>query len=157
MKNFALFLVPCFLVLWLGSCKEEDNPEVNSGEIEIGAEDLSSLGLSISVSSESNLIVGYNSLHIALKKIDTQEPYSNALVSVVPMMEMPSMEHSAPTRIPEDSAGIGGRFVRDVVFIMPSGDMGSWTLEVRVRDLESGLEEQVEIPVNIQEPEGSKT
>ena len=157
MKYLLLFFTTCSLICMLWACK--DSEEITPGEslTELAQVSFNKLDIKSSISIESNsLIVGYNSLQVSLTKKGSQTPYMDAEVSLNPMMEMPNMMHSTPTRTPEASTGSPSSFSREVFFIMPSGEMGSWTLEVKIKDLASGLEEMVAVPIEVEAPEEAK-
>ena len=66
------------------------------------------------------------------------------------------MSHSCPVVIPTLTDPPDGLFEGAAVFIMPSGDMGSWTMEVTVHNHANGIESSTNIPVVVSSPADSR-
>lgn len=144
-------LLSLLLTLSLFSCKEDDPLTPGNGMLEVAAGTFPTLGLDVQVFAPDTLIVGYNELYVALR--DQQgEAMTQAEVDLRPMMYMQTMNHSAPVSLPEQAGASEGLFRRDIVFIMPSGQMGYWELMLKVKDLSTGQEEEIALSVDIKLP-----
>ncbi|TNE73755.1 hypothetical protein EP331_03670 [bacterium] len=72
------------------------------------------------------LETGYNRLFWDVSKAGTTVEIDSILVN--PIMDMTTMTHSCPKETPFSSQDADGKFEGYMVFIMPSGDMGSWAI-----------------------------
>lgn len=82
----------------------------------------------ISLHSERGLFTGSN--HLYWQVSQNGEAIEVSDFSVMPVMQMADRSHSTPFSDPE-ATGIPGQFEQDIIFIMPSGAMGSWSAELR--------------------------
>ena len=154
MKVFNSLCIVCFLILGMIGCEEDsDTPKPVLNLLEIHKSNLDNLGLDIQVFSEKDLVVGYNRLKISLQNPTTKRQFTNARLSVLPIMEMPNVIHSAPKLIPLDFLDENRFFQQDIVFLIPSSDSGSWHLNLNVKDLDSGKQQNIDIPVEVGAPE----
>src|SRR5690606_1668881 len=70
------------------------------------------------------------------------------------MMDMGMKQHASPMENPTSGQAVDGYFPGAVVFTMPSGEMGSWTLGVQVQA--NGQTGTFTTPVTIKEPTTSR-
>lgn len=109
---------------------------------------------------EEKLMVGYNRFEILLQKAGMDGEFTNATIMFKPMMEMQmemgTMMHACPKEEPVEGTNFENSFAGTVTFVMPSGDMGSWTLGVEVSDDDTGDSGEVMIPVSVETPEESR-
>lgn len=87
----------------------------------------------VALYAEEALFVGYNRLFVQVTDASTGNNVTDVNLRLMPMMDMGTMQHSAPTEQP-GSANSDGLYQGQVVFIMPSGAMGSWMLTIAVDD-----------------------
>lgn len=85
----------------------------------------------VALYAEEALFVGYNQLFVQVTNASTGDNITDVTLHLMPMMDMGTMQHSAPTEQP-GSANADGLYEGQVVFIMPSGDMGSWMVTVAI-------------------------
>lgn len=113
--------------------------------------------LKVEVYGEEPLFVGFNSLQI--KITDTEGNPLSGNIEITPVMDMPPMghgghgehmKHSCPFDYPEGKTISDGFLPFNVAFVMPSGDMGTWALDV-VYDGKT-----VTVPIEVIQPEWSK-
>lgn len=69
---------------------------------------------------------GANTLFFRLTR--DGQPLDDAHLHLHPLMHMETMEHACPVTEVEAVEGEAGIYSGEVMFVMPSGDMGSWTL-----------------------------
>lgn len=137
------------LVIIMSSCGEDDEPTVTT---EVPLQEFASAsagGFNVSLKAEESFFVGYNM--ITAEVFDASNQPVNAEVTVTPMMDMMTMSHSSPLEyVNGQQLSAAGTIQFAAVFVMPSGEMGSWTLNVEV----SGT--TIEVPVEVAQPEYSR-
>lgn len=77
---------------------------------------------------------GYNKIYVALYDSSTGASITNADVTLMPLMDMGMMTHSAPYENPDNNLLENKWFDGAVVFIMPSDNMMKWDIEVHVHN-----------------------
>lgn len=135
MKTQKLWLLLAFIATIGFSCDDDNNGGTTTTEITIDmvAEQLTNSGLyNVSIYSAETPFVGYNTLYFRLTNPVTKEYVTDVAISIYPEMDMGAMRHTAPTEHPELDGENPGFYKGAVVFIMPSGDAGSWSVEVAV-------------------------
>jgi hypothetical protein len=165
MKNIFKWamVLPLSAALILSGCKKDEEeiipyvpPTVNNpveGKVLVGSGSIDANDLDVRIYADQDLFVGYNKLYIALLKKGTMTQQMSAHVSFVPMMSMNTgMNHSCPTENPITTDPEDGIFIGAAIFIMPSGDMGSWTIDVTVHNHDNGIEGDVTIPLMVKNP-----
>ncbi len=88
-------------------------------------------GVKVELYARKALSTGYNTVYFALYDSISKAPIEKAQLSMLPMMDMGTMKHSAPAEQP-GTAAKDRLFTGALVFTMPSGEMGSWTVEVNI-------------------------
>lgn len=133
-KLFIAASAAMLTILAISCSKETNNPTPPPISYEKIAEGYAAgAGLKATIYATSpTLTTGYNKLWVALSDSITGAAVTNATLSFLPMMDMTTMQHSAPTE-PFSAANETGLFSSAVVFTMPSGSMGSWTLKLNVQ------------------------
>lgn len=157
----ALFMGLALITTVFVSCSSDDDKNesptspaenqlilINSAETDQG-------GMLVNIYAKDSLQAQYTKLYVEVKDTETDEVISHAQVSVVPIMDMEDMSHSAPFENPESDQATNGKFETAVVFTMP-GDMG-WELEVYVYDFALDREGTATIPVSVGQPVPSRT
>ncbi len=154
MYKFIFSALMLILLVGVG-CKTEAPMEPVTEGVEVGAAEFGDLGVSLRLFAPDSLYAGYQSLTAELRDTDTDELRDDLELSVVPLMTMPSMTHSAPI---EPSAGpdAEGRYPFQVVFIMAANDMSYWELKVTLRDPQAGQSQTVMVPIEVGSPEEAR-
>lgn len=133
LHSFYVFAGLTFVLLLSACSKDESepfNPVANLFKIAGGA--AGSSGLTIDIyAKKPTLYSGYNKLYFLITKSDGSR-LNNANITLMPMMDMGMMQHSAPFENPAAQA-VNEIFPGSVVFTMPSTG-GTWTLDVAVTD-----------------------
>lgn len=122
------------LVLFSACTKDEKtNPTPQPiDKVELGTATTAS-GLTVTLwSNLKDLKTGFNLLFVSLKNTD-KASVTDKIITFLPMMDMGSMKHSSPVQQPKYNAETS-LYEGAVVFTMPSGEMGSWDIELRVND-----------------------
>lgn len=144
MKSLRLALIALLAVFY--SCDSEElQPEFEIELQEVTA--YTESNYTITLYAEEEFFVGYNSLIVKVE--DANGNLVSGEVSVKPMMHMATMSHSCPLEV-SGSSLVDGRFEFSILFVMPSGDMGSWSLDFTINGTE------VSVPVEVTSPEQSK-
>lgn len=107
----------------------------------------------VTLYAKQGLATGYNTLYLSLTDSLSGQPLENAQITLLPIMDMGTMKHAAPVENPTASAK-DKLFASAVVFTMPSGSMGSWTLEVNISA--GNKQGRLVLPVTVTEPPTSR-
>ena len=93
---------------------------------------------------KQGLTTGYNTVYISLSDSVSNRAIENAQITLLPLMDMGTMKHSAPV---ENPSGIATNklFTSAMVFTMAWGSMGSWAVEVAVEH--SGKKGKATVPL----------
>ncbi len=140
------------------SCNQKDEtPDPNNTDgLTLIASGYTDAGqMLIKVWSTDSLYSRYTNLFIEVRDSASDAVIENGDVTIMPMMQMPTMNHSAPYENPSNTTAIDGLFPCNVVFQMP-GDMG-WTLMVHVHEHVNGGEGEVTFPLMVKNPEPTRT
>jgi hypothetical protein len=138
-------------------CNEDDDilPDPSNTDglvmIETGYTDAGSM--KVTLYSVDSLYSRYTNLFVEVRDSATDAIIEDGHVEIMPMMQMPTMMHSAPFENPSSSDAINGLFPCAVVFQMP-GEMG-WSLMVHVHV--NGGEGEVTFPLVVKNPEPTRT
>ncbi len=132
-KLFFVVLATSVTAMVVSCSKGTDNPAPAINYEKIAEGYVVGAGLKASIYSPSaTLKTGYNKLYVALADSLSGASVTNASLSFLPMMDMQTMQHSAPVEA-FGTADNTGLFSSAVLFTMPSGTMGSWTLRLNVQ------------------------
>ena len=137
---------------------EEVNPEKELSELYLLSEhSIPNTDLKVrTYTYMEDLIVGYNKFQFLVEKSGMSEAFTNVEISIKSMMDMGTMMHACPIENPvlgtEFESALGGA----AVFVMPSGDMGRWTMTLKVTDKDTDHEGEVTFPVNIKLPDEAR-
>ncbi len=158
-KSLYLLLsvfVLCILV-FLASCtkdKVEQDPTAGLTKITEGYAAGAATKVEIYTKGTS-LATGYTWFYIALYDSITGKRIDHALIQLTPMMDMGTMQHSAPFENPVSTEAENHLFPCSVTFIMSSMG-GSWKLNIEVDNQENDREGMISIPLTITEPASSR-
>ena len=147
MKRYFLFLLSVSLSVLMISCSK-DNMETDTviPYQKIGEGYAAGATVKVEVYAKKALSTGYNAIYIALYDSTSNQRIENARITFVPMMDMGTMKHSAPVENPANHT-TDKLFAGGIVFTMPSGTSGSWTLDVNV--VVNEKQGKLTLPVNI--------
>lgn len=106
-------------------------------------------GVKVELYTEKSFTTGYNNVYFALYDSISGKQLEKAQITLLPMMDMGTMKHSSPVEQPTASAA-HKLFPGAVVFTMPSGEMGTWTIDVQVSA--NGKQGKITLPVTVAAP-----
>ena len=138
-SNFYRILLPLLFSVFVLACSEDEtvfNP--TTGLVKITEGYALGAGAKVELWAERDLFAGYNSLYFALYDSVSGKRITNSHIHLKPVMDMGTMSHSCPVEEPAEDA-VNELFPAAIMFTMPSGNMGNWTLEVKVHNHETGL------------------
>ncbi len=141
-------LKPIFILLavaFITACSDNEDPKPT---VETDLNEITSItqnGITVTLFATQDFFVGYNA--ITAKIEDENGGLLNGDISVVPMMHMMNMAHSCPLELPNGETFQEGTFSFNSVFVMPSGEMGSWSIEFMINGTD------VTVPVEVSAPE----
>lgn len=101
------------------------------------------------------LFAGYNPVFFVLYDSITGKRIPDSHIHLHPLMDMHTMTHSCPVEEPEGIA-VDELFPGGILFTMPSGDLGSWTLEVGVHNHLNALSGKVLFDIDVQDTTPSR-
>ena len=153
MKKHIYILAIIALTGFIGSCSDEADPVIETELLEEVA-NANNEGIEVSVLAATPLFVGYNSISIELANTSDNSSITDATVSIMPMMHMMDMSHSCPVTNKTATINENGKYTFDVVFVMPSGDMGSWEITFNIE--QNGTTKEVTVPVTVVQPDETK-
>jgi hypothetical protein len=143
----------------LGGCeKEEHNQHQHSHTdnlVLLGTGYTDAGSMKISLYSTDSLYSRYTNLFIEVRDSATDELIKDAEVTIMPMMDMQTMTHSAPYENPSSTSAVNCLFPCAVVFQMP-GDMG-WSLTINVHENVNGGMGEVTFPLMVKSPTPTRT
>jgi hypothetical protein len=134
LNNIILSALFVFTTTFLTSCSDEEvqiNPTAGLTKISEGF--ALGAGARVEVWAKDNLFAGLNQVYFALYDSVSGAPITSSHIRLNPVMDMHTMTHSCPVLEPEEEA-VNQLFPAEILFTMPSGDMGSWTLELKVHN-----------------------
>ncbi len=140
-------------------CNQDDDiipdPSNTDGLVMIGSRYTDAGSMKISLYSTDSLYSRYTNLFIEVRDSVTDAVIEDAEITIMPMMEMPTMTHSGPYENPTSQTAVNGLFPCVVVFQMP-GDMG-WSLTVNAHEHVNGGMGVVTFPLMVMNPEPTRT
>jgi len=141
---FGRLMAVAVLLFVAASCDTTDNNDPELDLIPVNSVTVD--GYTVSLESPKELEIGANYLYWKIKQGDnTITPQT---FTITPMMDMATMSHSTPFEQPSADLLDDSYLSNLAVFIMPSGDMGSWTINFEFIT-QSGSEISGEMPVNV--------
>lgn len=152
MKKHIYTLSVVILIFIFGSCTENNDPKVEENLVEVATGDNGEIGVTILSSTE--LFVGFNTLSIDVNNLIDNTSITDATITIMPMMHMMNMSHSCPVDNKTSTLNEKGKYNFDVVFVMPSGDMGNWEITFKVEY--GGKMQEVIVPVTVIQPDETK-
>ncbi|PWJ43914.1 FixH family protein [Sediminitomix flava] len=159
-SNILHSLIFALVSLIFFSCTDESEnndstPDMSMYEM-IASEELSELNAVAHIYATEKLFAGYNKFVVALYDVETNELLSSSKVKLMPMMDMVEMGmmHSAP--VDQPTVGDDNLYYGGIVFQMASmGDMGIWTLNLKVEDETQNISSTVEIEIEVMDKQST--
>ncbi len=106
----------------------------------------------VEVWSDQNLFAGYNNIFITLYDSVSGSRLTKATIEFYPEMSMVGgMKHACPVENPAADA-VNNLFQGALMFIMPSGDMGAWNLEIKIQNPANNKTGMASFPVTVANP-----
>ena len=142
----VLFILTTFSLL---SCSEEETrPDPTRGLIRVADVWAAGAATRAEIWAAEPIFTGYNKITFLLYDSLTGQALTDAQVSVMPLMQMADKSHSCPVENPvyEPNAAYKGA----IIFTMPSGDAGTWTLHLKVQRKSDGKTGEASIPVTVE-------
>lgn len=134
---FLLFVVTAIFTFQSCSNEEAVSPDPTAGLTFITGGYAAGAATKVELYAEQDLFAGYNPLFIALFDSATHNRIGEAEIALHPLMSMATMSHSCPVENPE-AKSVDHLFPAGILFTMPSGDMGTWTLEMTINNILKG-------------------
>lgn len=141
MKSYILAAILLLYSVFLAGCSESSdngqNPGGNGPDLQLIKIDSGYAAGSKAIAAlycEQIFKTGYNKVYVALYDSATGSLITNADVSLMPLMNMGMMVHSAPKESPDNNLVNNKWFDGAVVYIMPSDSMMKWEMEVHVHN-----------------------
>ncbi|MFD2823997.1 hypothetical protein ACFS5M_09965 [Lacinutrix iliipiscaria] len=121
-----------FLALISTACSEDNDDggqEVNEVEGLLKIQEISNDTHTIELFNEAGMFkTGYNAISIRIKDLATDSFVENASISWMPMMQMPTMEHSCPNSNIVKALGKSTVYEGYIVYQMTNTDGSGWSL-----------------------------
>lgn len=117
------------MAIALMACNKDDDNEIDDHieddvEFVLSTQSVNNGMYTLNVVAElDHYKVGYNEL--AFRLVDNNSQPVDFEMTAMPMMQMMTMAHSCPVELAKDDV----EYVMNVVFVMPSGDMGTWSFD----------------------------
>lgn len=131
--KFRYILPILLIILFTISCSTDDNetPIINEIEGLIKVQDITNTTHTIELfNTTGGFRTGYNNLSIRIKEKASSSYIKNASISWMPMMQMPSMQHSCPKSEITKSVGKETVYEGFVIYQMTNTDGSGWSLTV---------------------------
>lgn len=122
-----------FIALFTTACSSDDdnnnNTQINEVEGLTKIQDIVNSNHTIELFNKTGIFsTGYNHVTFRIKNTDDDTYYQNANISWMPMMQMPTMQHSCPRSTIEKVAGKQTIYEGTVIYQMTGMDGSGWSL-----------------------------
>lgn len=139
-NHMTLLCLFAGMVFILPACSDdEQSPNPAAGLEKIASGYALGAGARVDLYADESLFAGYNRVFAALSDSVTGKPITESHIHFLPEMTMASMSHGCPVENPESEKAVDGLFPGSILFTMPSGDAGSWKLQIDVHNHVNGL------------------
>ncbi len=135
-------------IVFVSACSDSDDPQLGFETDLTEINSITENGLKVTLFASEDFFVGYN--NITAKIEDENGNLLSGDIVVTPMMDMMTMSHSSPIEFPDGTTFQDGSFNFSPVFVMPSGEMGSWSIKFSINETE------VTVPVEVSAPEKAR-
>lgn len=129
------YILPILFIALFASCSSNDDNDdavvIPETEGLIKVQDISNTTHNVEVFSKSgNLQTGYNDIYLRIKDLANDSYIETATINWMPMMEMPTMQHSSPKSMVAKTAGKNTIFNGHIIFQMTGMNGMGWSLKV---------------------------
>lgn len=130
----TLYILICALLLTVFSCStsdDSDNQPVNEIEDLLLAKEIVNDAHLIELYTPSGkFYTGHNNISLRIKNTVNNQYVTNAQITWMPVMQMPTMQHSCPKSQIAKALGKSTVFEGFIVFQMTNTDASGWTLKL---------------------------
>ncbi|MFU8861076.1 MAG: FixH family protein [Cyclonatronaceae bacterium] len=154
--NIALIAALALAGSLLSGCgiNNADDPDPAADLVELAL--VTADNHTVTIYSEQPLDVGYHPLFIDIRR-GNGDLVSSAQITIRPVMVMTSHTHSSPVWQPETVRDEHYRLFRGAfIATMPSGDSGSWRLDIDVTDPQTGSSFSVTADITVEQSSNVK-
>ncbi|WP_299112411.1 hypothetical protein [uncultured Winogradskyella sp.] len=145
------YLSPIVFLALIFSCSTDDNNDSNPvNEVEglLLIKEIVNGNQTIELFNEKGLFeTGYNEISIRIKNNTTDTYYENTSLSWIPMMQMPTMQHSCPKSTINKVSGKNTVYSGFIIYQMAGMDSSGWSLTIEYTV--DGLEYSVTDTINV--------
>ncbi|MCF1192087.1 hypothetical protein LRR18_10875 [Mangrovimonas sp. AS39] len=128
------FIYPIILlVLFSVACSEDDTEFFPTNELEglTKIQELSNDSHVVELYSKSGtLSTGYNVVSVRIKNLSNNTYVENAEITWLPVMQMPTMNHSCPKSDPVQVANMNALYQGFMIYQMTNSDGSGWSLTI---------------------------
>lgn len=132
------------LIIFIGISCDSGNTNSELDVMQIGTVTVDDV--TVSLYSDQTLETGYNNLY--WKAEQNNEEIAVRSFTITPMMDMGQMQHSTPHTDPVAFEEDDSYFYNSAIFIMPSGEMGSWDIPFEI-ETEQGTTISGAMPIEV--------
>jgi hypothetical protein len=126
------YILPILFIGLLGTaCSTDDDNDKTINELEnlVKITEISNSTHTIEFYNESGMFTtGYNNVRMRLKDLTTEAYVENATISWMPIMQMPTMQHSCPNSGISKAIGKDTVYEGYIVYQMTNADGSGWSL-----------------------------
>ncbi|MDP1764183.1 MAG: FixH family protein [Sediminibacterium sp.] len=155
--GFSLIVI-AITMIFIASCSKNDVPpsDPTQGLTKLSEGYAAGAATKVEVYTKESVInTGFTKFYIALSDSVSGKRLEDAHIRLTPMMNMSTMQHSAPYENPESETAVNYLYPCSVVFTMPSTG-GSWTVKLTIHNHLTNKEGSLTIPVTVKEPTSSR-
>lgn len=149
---------PLFLLIALlhTSCSDNEAlPDGKTGLKKIASAYAPGAATRVDLLSTDDLYAGLNKISVALYDSVSGKEINESQITITPTMDMGMMTHSCPVLQPASKA-IASVYPAEVLFTMPSGEMGEWTLDIALEGLANQKSGTAHFPIEVKSTTPSK-
>jgi hypothetical protein len=156
MQTLSRFTLPLIVIstLLFNACSKDETPapDPTADLVKLTEGYAAGAATKVIIYTESATIqTGYTRFYITLSDSITGGKIEEAHVTLMPMMDMGSMKHTAPSEPPPSEKPADGLFQGAAVFIMSSMG-GNWTVTFTVHNHANNKEGTLTVPVTVSDP-----
>lgn len=142
-RNKILFALLGLTVTVMSCSDEETEPKIDTQLQQVG--EAIQQGIKVTLYADEPLFVGYNEITAQIEMEDGTALSGQA--QAVALMDMMTKQHTCPLEYPEGNTVKEGLLRFSAVFVMPSGEMGTWVVNITTGETE------ISVPVTVVQPE----
>ncbi|WP_422106201.1 hypothetical protein [Winogradskyella sp.] len=145
------YILPLVLFALITSCSTDDNDDpapINEVADLLLIKEIVNGDQTIELYNEKGMFeTGYNAISIRLKNNTTDTYFENAMFSWMPIMQMPTMQHSCPKSSITKAAGKDTVYEGFIIYQMTNTDGSGWslTLEYTIDGVDYSVTETIDV------------